>query len=90
APASPATGAVAMPGGVTLLREMPDTYRAQFPITSLDVHVYDPEPARRWVMIGGKRYREGEIVAGGPRIAQITDAGVIFDYSGAQVLLPVH
>lgn len=78
------------PPGVTPLHDMPAAYREQFPVTSLDVHVYDPEPARRWVMIGGKRYHEYDVLDSGPAIAQITEAGVVFDYGGSRVLLPVR
>lgn len=87
---APAPGATAVPAGVTVLREMPEAYRAQFPVAALDVHVYDADPARRWVMIAGKRYREGETVASGPLIERIVENGVIFDYGGARVLMPVR
>src|SRR3546814_12272962 len=69
---------------------MPIRYREQFPVRTLDVHVYDPDPAKRWVMIDGKRYREGDTLASGPQIAQIIESGVVFDYQGAQDLLPVR
>lgn len=72
------------------LREMPDAYRARFPVHGLDVHVYDPDPARRWIMIAGKRYREGQVVEGGAQLAQIVDDGAIFSFDGAQVLFPVR
>lgn len=82
--------AIMVPAGVTVLREMPASYREQFPVQTLDVHVYNPDPAKRWVMIAGTRYREGQTVASGPQIAQITEAGVVFDYQGARVLLPIR
>lgn len=87
---APASGATVVPAGVTVLREMPEDYRSQFPVAALDVHVYDADPARRWVMIAGKRYREGETVASGPLIERIVENGVIFDYGGARVLMPVR
>lgn len=92
-PASPLDtdrGTIMVPAGVTVLREMPASYREQFPVRTLDVHVYDPDPAKRWVMIDGKRYREGAALASGPQVAQIIEAGVVFDYRGARVLLPVR
>ncbi|WP_051278726.1 general secretion pathway protein GspB [Solimonas flava] len=87
---APSSGATVVPAGVTVLREMPEAYRAQFPVAALDVHVYDADPARRWVMVAGKRYREGETLASGPLIERIVENGVIFDYGGARVLLPVR
>lgn len=81
---------VAMPNTARPLREMPDAYRARFPVQGLDVHVYDPDPARRWIMVAGKRYREGQVVDGGAQLAQIVDSGAIFAFDGAQVLFPVR
>ncbi|WP_028079684.1 general secretion pathway protein GspB [Solimonas soli] len=93
-PATLATGdsppTIAVPDGATVLREMPDAYRAQFPVRTLDVHVYDPDPARRWIMVAGKRYAEGQTLDSGPRVVEITDSGVIFDFQNARVLLPVR
>lgn len=86
----PPAPTIAVPSGATLLREMPDAYRAQFPVRTLDVHVYDPDPARRWIMVSGKRYGEGQLLDSGPRVAEIVDSGVIFDFQNARVLLPVR
>ncbi|NGY05469.1 general secretion pathway protein GspB [Solimonas terrae] len=83
-------GTIVVPAGVTVLRDMPASYREQFPVRALDVHVYDPDPAKRWVMIDARRYREGDTLASGPQIVQIIESGVIFDYQGAHVLLPVR
>lgn len=83
-------GTIMVPAGVTVLREMPASYREQFPVRTLDVHVYDPDPAKRWVMVDGKRYREGNTLASGAQIEQIIEAGVVFDFQGARVLLPVR
>lgn len=68
------------------LRDMPANYRAEFPPLSIDVHVYNESPQRRFVLINGRRYREGEALAEGPRIAQIAPEGIVFDWRGEQVL----
>jgi general secretion pathway protein B len=81
---------IAVPPGVTVLREMPAAYREQFPVRTLGVHVYDPDPAKRWIMADGQRYREGGTLASGPQIVEIVEGGVIFDYQGARVLLPIR
>lgn len=72
------------------LREMPAPYRAGFPAVTLDVHVYDAEPSRRWVMVGGRRYNEGETLASGPRIIAVVPEGVIAEHAGERVLLPLN
>lgn len=68
------------------LRDMPAAYRAEFPPLTIDVHVYNENPQRRFVLINGHRYREGEALAEGPRIAQIVPEGIVFDWRGEQVL----
>ncbi|HET8880911.1 MAG TPA: general secretion pathway protein GspB [Solimonas sp.] len=90
---TPAAGdqdTIAVPPGVTVLREMPTAYREQFPVRTFGVHVYDPDPAKRWIMVDGQRYREGDTLASGPQIVEIVEGGVIFDYQGARVLLPIR
>jgi general secretion pathway protein B len=90
APAAGDEDTIAVPPGVTVLREMPAAYREQFPVRTLGVHVYDPDPAKRWIMVDGQRYREGGTLASGPQIVEIVEGGVIFDYQGARVLLPIR
>jgi len=74
---------------VPLLRDMPPNYRADFPALSVEVHVYDDNPGKRWIMIGGRRYREGEALSEGPRIAEITPEGIVFDHRGQRTLYPI-
>lgn len=72
-------------GSATDLRQMPSTYRQQFPALSVDVHVYDPDPGRRFLLINGHRYNEGGTLADGPRIVEIVPGGMILDYRGERV-----
>ena len=76
-------------GDVPLLRDLPAGYRADFPALSVEVHVYDRLPEKRWVMVGSRRYREGEVLSEGPRVASITEDGIVFDYRGQQSLYPI-
>ena len=71
------------------LREMPADYRAAFPQISIDVHNYDKDESKRFVLINGHRYHEGERIAEGPQIAEIVRDGVIFDFRGEKVLFPL-
>jgi general secretion pathway protein B len=68
------------------LQEMPEAYRANFPAITVDVHVYDDNPQLRFVMIGGKRYHEGDTLAEGPRILKIVPQGMVLDWQGQRVL----
>ncbi len=65
---------------------MPPAYRAEFPSITIDVHVYNDSPQRRFVLINGRRYREGDALSEGPRIAQIVPEGIVFDWRNEQVL----
>ncbi|WP_295687948.1 general secretion pathway protein GspB [uncultured Nevskia sp.] len=71
---------------VQRLKDMPPAYRAEFPPISIDVHVYNDNPQRRFVLINGRRYREGDALSEGPRIAQIVPEGIVFDWRNEQVL----
>jgi len=66
---------------------MPPDYRADFPALTVEVHVF--EPGRRFVMINGRRYREGERLQEGPQIVEIVRNGVVMDYRGERVLFPL-
>lgn len=71
------------------LREMPEDFRANFPAFTVDVHAYNSNPQRRFVLIGGKRYREGDTLAEGPRIIGIVPEGLVLDWQGQQVLYAI-
>ncbi len=71
------------------LRELPDTLRARFPELVLQVHVYDAEPARRWIMVANRRHGEGTALDGGLRVTEIRADGVIFELDGQRVFWPL-
>lgn len=71
------------------LSDMPSDYRAAFPALSLDVHSYDSSPKKRFIMIAGHRYNEGDVLPEGPRIVQIVPEGVVFDFRSEQVLFGI-
>lgn len=76
--------------GITPLRDMPEAYRSAFPALRVDVHVYDADPARRWVLIDGSKYLEGSTLPQGPRLESITVDGIVFAFHGQTVLLPIR
>lgn len=88
--ATPPVPVPAAPTGPVLLRDMASDYRSTFPPIRIDVHVHDADPARRWMLINGKKYLEGSVLAEGPRVVQITAEGTVFDYRGRQVLIPLN
>ncbi|RMG31721.1 MAG: hypothetical protein D6721_00520 [Gammaproteobacteria bacterium] len=67
---------------------LPESVRARLHRPHLDVHVYDDDPARRFVRLDQRKYREGETTAGGFRVERITRAGVVLSRQGVRFLLP--
>ncbi len=67
---------------VPLLRDLPADLRAVVPPMSLDVHVYAASATGRFVLINMRKYHEGDQLGEGPRIAEITEEGVVLSYQG--------
>ncbi len=72
-----------------LLRDMPQAYRDQFPNLTIQVHVHNALPAKRWIMIDGKRYGEGSQLDSGPQIAEIAADGIVFTFRNQRVFWPL-
>ena len=60
---------------------------AGVPQLNLDLHVYTARPAERLVFINSHKYREGDTLAEGPVVQQITPRGVVLEYGGRTYLL---
>jgi general secretion pathway protein B len=57
------------------------------PHMHIDIHVYSPVPAERFVFINMRKYAEREATQEGPRIERITRDGVVMDYQGQRFSL---
>jgi len=57
------------------------------PELALELHVYSATASERFVRINSASYREGEVLAEGPRVLSITAEGVILDYRDQSFLL---
>jgi hypothetical protein len=53
----------------------------------LNLHIYDPAPANRSVLLNGQRLREGEYTPDGVRLERITPDAVILEASGRRFRL---
>jgi hypothetical protein len=58
------------------------------PPLQLNLHVYDPSPALRYVLLNGARLGEGEYTADGIKVEAITPQGVVLEASGRRFRLP--
>lgn len=55
---------------------------AELPAYAMTVHVYDRERDRRFVLINGLRYREGETTREGLRVERILAQGAVLSHKG--------
>jgi len=53
----------------------------------MNVHVYDDNPSKRFVLIDMKRYAEGHALPQGPIIERITPDGIVLSYKGQRFQL---
>jgi general secretion pathway protein B len=59
------------------------------PELRLDMHAYDANPQKRFVLINMKKEREGDMLPDGTtRVDTITPDGVVLDHEGTRFLLP--
>ncbi|TJY62913.1 hypothetical protein E4T66_04130 [Sinimarinibacterium sp. CAU 1509] len=72
------------------LRDMPAAYRAQFPSLTIQVHVYDDDPQRRWVLVDGRRYSEGSTLEAGPELVSIETDGIVLSFRGESIWWPLQ
>ncbi|HZP12270.1 MAG TPA: general secretion pathway protein GspB [Nevskiaceae bacterium] len=83
------TPAASAPGKVKPLSEMSAAYQGSFPQLMLQVHVYDPSPQKRFAIIDGTRYREGDALPQGARLERIVADGLVIAFRNERVLYPL-
>ncbi|MCA1714785.1 MAG: general secretion pathway protein GspB [Gammaproteobacteria bacterium] len=84
APVPPAPGSAA----ILQLADLPAEQRKQLPPLRISMHMWDQDPARRFVIIDGARLHEGDRV-GDAVIEQITSDSVLLDWNGRHLRLPL-
>lgn len=90
APAQPATAALA-PEVLAAPMLTLAQYRATggaLPELNLELHVYSPAAAERFVFINSTKYVEGQTLTEGPRLGAITPDGAVLIHEGRSLLLP--
>jgi len=65
---------------VMAFTELPVSIQQEIPSLSISLHSYAGNPKDRFVMIGDKLLRQGEFLAPGLRLEQITSDGVVISY----------
>lgn len=91
-PRRPATDPItpAEPEPAPTLETLPAGTRRGIPALSLDIHVYSHDSDKRFAVINGRRYREGERTGEGPTLEAVTADGAILRQGGQRFRLPVR
>ncbi len=71
------------------LSEMPSGFVANLPSLNIDIHSYDKQPSKRYVLINMERYHEGDYLAEGPQLIEILTDGVVLEHLGERFILPI-
>lgn len=87
APAGTGSGARAA-GGLPLYAQIAAAPGNTLPRLHLDLHVYDPNPSKRFVMINMRKLHQGNSLADGVTVVKIRPDGVVLSYQGRKFLLP--
>lgn len=69
--------------------ELPASVRSALPAMAFSFHVYASDPARRTIIINGRRLREGQAINAETRLHRITSDGVIVAFRNYRIALPV-
>ena len=72
------------------MAELPLSIRQEMPTLSISVHAYSHEPKDRLVGINDRVFHEGEDLAPGLRLEEITPNGMILRYKGYRFLRGVR
>ena len=67
---------------VLSMAELPSSVRAELPAMTISVHAYSGDPAGRLLGVGNRILREGDFLAPGVKLVEITPEGIVLDYKG--------
>ena len=81
--ASAAVSTAASPAAPTRTRDDLLAAGTAVPEIQVSLHVYDADPAKRFVFLDGQRLREGDVAANGLRVERIDADGVVLDHRGS-------
>lgn len=69
-------------------RRLPREVEERLPSFLLTVHIYDPEPAKRFVVIDGRKMRQGDSSRSGILVEEILPDGVALSFEGHKFFRP--
>ena len=88
-PAPPAPPSTIATGALLQLSDLSAEERKSLPPLKLSMHLWNPDPAQRFVILDGNRVGEGDRV-GDAVVAAITADGVELDWNGRRLQVPIR
>lgn len=87
-PAPVATAAPSPSAGLPLLWELPYDRRKDIPKLAMSLQVYSADPASRFAIVNDERHKEGDTIADGLVLREITPEGLVLEFQGERFLYP--
>lgn len=84
---NPAASASETTPDAARLALMPSAQRQLLPALKLSVHVFNPDPARRFAIVDGRRVVDGDALGQGVTLREIRRDGLLLDVNGQPWLL---
>jgi len=63
---------------------------ADLPIATLNLHVYDVDPSKRFILLNGERLRESDASRDGLKVLSITPEGVVLSYGSSSFAVSIE
>ena len=87
-PAPTSTGTPGADDAPVPVATLPSAQRKALPPLRLSMHLWNEDPARRLAILDGQRVGEGDRV-GDAVVAEISRQGVVLDWNGERILVPL-
>ncbi len=89
-PKSPVKAKIKEPPSVAKnINDLPDGFLEKLPPLNIDIHSYDKQPGRSYVLINMEKYRAGDTLTEGPVLSEVLMDGVVLEYMGERFVLPI-
>ncbi len=71
-----------------LLHQIDFATRKDIPEVKINIHIFDPEPENRMVLINGERFNIGDTISESIEIVDIVQEGIVVTYDNITFLIP--
>ncbi len=71
-----------------LLHQIDFAIRKNIPTVKINIHIYDPEPENRMVLINGERFNIGDSIENVLTVSDIVKEGIVVSFENIEFLIP--